>query len=292
MAALPHVDSTLALEVQNALLSIRDHASSIELNQSLRCDTTARIAQLASDARAKGLFTAFRTARSYSEVRTKQEAAGFLRRDSALEDLHCIRGDTLYEDIACPAGYYKVTKEEFDLSCELAGLECKEGYECFCQPCVKAFEVDVYQVQSSDVTMMTGLVTEGCQKMTVCGTVQQTKTIVLHIVDNLERQHPKISVVMHLSDKDVYLKATPLGAHMYEILWSHEKVGVGIMEIFFDDQQIPESPLRVQVIERDCDIDFGGKSKSANSNGKCVCGANKFEIDGSCVDVAIFAIVG
>lgn len=299
MAAFPHVDPTLALEVQSALLAIRDHASSIELNQSLRCDTTSRLAELAVEARTNGLFAGFRSARSYSSVRTKQEVAGFLRRGGLSDDLHCIRGDTLYEDIECPTGYYKVTMEEFDMSCELAGLECKEEHECYCQPCVKAFEVDVYQLQVSDPSMLADLttsnvtrVTEGCEKMSVCGVVQQTKTIVLHVVDNLERENPTVKVIMHLSDRDVFPEAKPLGAHTYEILWSNKMVEIAIMEVFFDDEQIPESPLRIQVVERNCNVDYEGLSKIPSKNGECECGDATVEIDGKCVDVAIFAIVG
>jgi len=43
---------------------------------------------------------------------------------------------------------------EFKLSksCELAGLPCEEGFECCCKPCVKAFEVDVFEKTDVNVT--------------------------------------------------------------------------------------------------------------------------------------------
>ncbi|CAB9509368.1 activated protein kinase catalytic subunit alpha-1 [Seminavis robusta] len=291
VAALDHVDPSVAIEVQEALFAIRDHAMSLEINNSIRCDTTARIAQLAVNATTSGRFVGFRTARSYFQVRTKQEAAGFIQPDKdKAGDLHCIRGDTLYQDIECPTGHYKVTEDEFNRSCELVGLPCKDGYECYCQPCVQAFEVDVYNYSSVGET--TGKKQQGCDKMSLCGEVQQIKEIVLHMFDNLERADPTIHVIMHLTDRDDILKATKLGNHTYEIRWSENKVGVGIVEIFFDGKQIPESPLRVQVVTRDCEIDYSGRGMTVVEDGNCHCGDNTIEVGEECVDVAVFAIVG
>ena len=97
-SALDHVNREVAAEVQAALLALRDHATSLELNKTLRCDTTPEIAELAMAATQSGKLIGFRTARSYDIVRTKQEAAGFLQKNDD-GDLHCIRGDTLYDDL-------------------------------------------------------------------------------------------------------------------------------------------------------------------------------------------------
>jgi ABC-type phosphate/phosphonate transport system substrate-binding protein len=292
VAALEHVNPTVAKEVQDALLAIRDHALSMEMREELRCDTTDRIAQFAWEATRKGSFVGFRTALSYFQVRTKQEGAGFIHHANELGDLRCIDGDTLYEDIHCPTGHYKVTREEFQISCALKGLDCKEGYECFCQPCIAAFEVDVYQYHNDDATDNDETILEkqkGCSKMTLCGTVQQRHRMVFHVVDNRERENPQIDVVMHIRDTDVHLNATRLDPYVYEIAWSEEQVGVGIMEIFFDGEQIPESPLRVQVIQRDCNADFGDRGLTPSSDGTCVCGENTLDIHGQCVTMAFFA---
>ena len=60
----------MSREVQEALLALRDHAASLGINANLRCDTTKELAEIARDAKASGLLTGFRTARSYSHVRT------------------------------------------------------------------------------------------------------------------------------------------------------------------------------------------------------------------------------
>lgn len=310
VAALPHVDPTLAKEVQDALLAIRDHELSISMNDYLRCDTTGRIAELAREATRRGSFVGFRTARSYFQVRTKQEAAGFIRPGTEIGDLRCIRGDTLYQDIECPADHYKVTEEEFDLSCEMAGLSCKDEYECFCQPCIKAYQVDIYQYSnanhseanllldgqtqnsSSANSSATGSHQQGCAKMSLCGLVEQRHKLVFHMVDNKERDNPEIEIIMHLTDRDVELEATQIGHHLYEIVWSDNRIGVGIMEVFFDGEQIPESPIRAQVIPRDCEADNGVSGMIANSNGECVCGENTVDIGGKCVEMSVFAIAG
>ena len=68
-AALDHTASDVSREVQDALLALRDHATSLIRNETVRCDTTPALAQLATDAAADGLRVGFRTARSYFEVR-------------------------------------------------------------------------------------------------------------------------------------------------------------------------------------------------------------------------------
>ena len=94
--ALRHVSRDVAREVQEALLALRDHATALTVNESLRCDTTPEIAKLAANAAESGSYAGFRTPRSYGRVRTKQEAAGLLR-DIESGNPHCIRGDTLYQ---------------------------------------------------------------------------------------------------------------------------------------------------------------------------------------------------
>ena len=61
VAALDHVSRDVAKEVQVALLALRDHATSLKLNENLRCDTTPEIAELAFSASQAGLLVGFRT---------------------------------------------------------------------------------------------------------------------------------------------------------------------------------------------------------------------------------------
>ena len=47
---------------------------------------------------------------------------------------------------------------------------------------------------------------------------------------------------------------------MYGFGFSHDQSGVAILEVYFDEVQIPESPFRVEVIARDCENDFPGQA--------------------------------
>ena len=81
------------------------------------------------------------------------------------------------------------------------------------------------------------------------------------------------------------------GTYAYQFTWTERTISVGIVEVFFDEVQIPESPIRVQVIERDCDIEYGGQGKTADGGGNCVCGSGTIDLRGKCVSSAIFFIV-
>ena len=287
-AALDHVDREVAKEVQNALLSLRDHATSLDLGCNLLCETTSEIAQLAHLAAESGLFAGFRTARSYFEVRTKQQDAGFLTKNDKQES-HCIRDKTLYEDMVCPEGQYKLPKEEFDISCTKIGLECKHGYQCYCKPCIKAYEVAVFQ-SSEDRTANNFTVDEnGCNKMSLCGMIEQRKTIHFMIVDNRKREKPLVEVDIYLDFETIHMDVKPHATcpYTYEMTWSHANTGIGVMNIHFDGEQIPQSPVRIQVIDRRCDLDFPGQRQISNAAGGCDCGEGYvflITLDDCCLD--------
>lgn len=62
-AALDHVNRDVSEEVQDALLALRDHATSLKMGLNIRCDTTPELAKLAQEAASSGLYAGFRTAR-------------------------------------------------------------------------------------------------------------------------------------------------------------------------------------------------------------------------------------
>jgi len=99
VAALDHVDQSVSVEVQNALLALQDHKLAVTWNENLRCDTTPEIANLASQASASGSFTGFRTARSYFGVRTTLEEIGILGNTGSKGELRCVTGDDLYASV-------------------------------------------------------------------------------------------------------------------------------------------------------------------------------------------------
>lgn len=180
----------------------------------------------------------------------------------------------MYEGIICPPGHYKVKQSIFEEQCDNAGLPCPEGMKCYCQPCIKSFEVDVLQWEGEQVA---GYVSEngtdswlqaGCDKMSLCGTVKQTKSVTFRVYDHVEREGAIVTAIMHVGRASFELPVRQVKGlnYVYEFSFSDNKLGVGILEVYVNDKQIPESPFRVQVIPRDCDFDFPGQGKSPVSS--------------------------
>ena len=86
-------------------------------------------------------------------------------------DWQCPRVTTLYQAIKCPEGHYKVLKDHFDQQCELRGLSCpkEKGYSCYCKPCIKAFEVDLFQLDEEKAAMTDAALSllGGCNKVRI-----------------------------------------------------------------------------------------------------------------------------
>jgi hypothetical protein len=195
----------------------------------------------------------------------------------------CIRASTLYEGISCPEGTYKVKQDIFVKQCSDQGLDCPEGTECFCRPCIEAFEVDVMQINfdswnqssygaTSDDTASYGTAKEslsadliastieagedvtGCDKMSLCGKFPQRDTAKFVLYDNRERVGSEVRVVMHAGQETLDLPVTPHPniSFLYEFEYTTNTRGISIMEVFFDDVQIPESPFRIETTSADC----------------------------------------
>lgn len=59
-------------------------------------------------------------------------------------DWHCERASRTYDGIKCPEGHYKIAEDRFATHCNEKGLPCPDGYTCYCQPCIDAYDVDVF----------------------------------------------------------------------------------------------------------------------------------------------------
>ena len=164
--------------------------------------------------------------------------------------------------------------------CALQGLECPEGTECYCKPCVEAFEVDVMQYgfdswnqsfygvasedesdSSADLSAdLIGAAYEddedimGCDKMALCGMFRQRQVAKFAIHDNRERPDADVKVVMHAGQDTIELPVTPHPnvSFLYEFEYTTNTKGISIMEVFFDGVQVPESPFRVETTSADC----------------------------------------
>ena len=103
----------------------------------------------------------------------------------------------------------------------------------------------------------------GCDKMSLCGSVEQTRDIVFLVYDNLERQNASLSVIMHLSHEETLLPVRSMEPFVYEFGFGRNQRGVAILEIYVDGVQIPESPVRVQITSRNCNDDYPGRGMIA-----------------------------
>jgi hypothetical protein len=174
---------------------------------------------------------------------------------------HCQRTASLYKSISCPEGHYKVPEQAFDKDCEDAGRPCPEGYNCYCKPCIKAFEVTVFPSNNDTLASSKFNRDIGCAKMGLCGKAEQRKDIYYRIFDNRKRDNATITALMLFGDEEYDLPITQVEPFLYEFGFRHNVRGVAILAVFFDGVQIPESPVRVQVADRDCDADFPGANK-------------------------------
>lgn len=76
--------------------------------------------------------------------------------------------------------------------------------------------------------------------MSLCGSIEQTKVIEIHARDNKERIGPHVTAVMHLGQERVELdvhKSEDL-PYTYEFHWSENGLGVAILEVYFDGEQV------------------------------------------------------
>lgn len=277
-------------------------APPVYFDPNARCDTTRELAELAYQAGKAGRHNGFRPARSHFSLRTMQQTAGFLTQNDrgkacsaerhyylltivpffsfsfsyfltdflfSTGDWQCSRAATLYDGIICPEGHYKVKETDFDQQCDSIGLPCPDGHKCYCKPCIKAFEVDVVQLdddeENSLLTSGDELHRSGCNKMALCGSVKQTKIVKFRAFDNREREGAKVTAVMHVGQTSIPLPVsrTENQSFAYDFTFSDKNLGVGILEVAVNGEKIPESPFRVEVLPRDCGQDYPGEGKTA-----------------------------
>ena len=158
LAALKHVPDDVSLAVQAAMLALADHASvATEMATCMqtynnteqcqfdnftkaRCDTTQQVAEIALEAGNKGSYSAWTTTLSYLQLWSLHEATGYIKKDPADNIFKCTRSTTLFESITCPNGYYKASEEEINNGCNAQGLQCEEGFQCLCSPCMPVLD--------------------------------------------------------------------------------------------------------------------------------------------------------
>ena len=142
VAALAHTPKDVAQSVQEALLALQDHAeygerlanNETDSDELIRCDSSPEVAELARIARGNGKYTAWQITLSYMQLRSMQEATGFISQSDD-NTWRCIRSSKMYDAIACPEGYRKRSEAEVAAGCDNVGAPCADGYQCLCSPC-------------------------------------------------------------------------------------------------------------------------------------------------------------
>ncbi len=319
-AALPGVPADVQRAVQEALMDFGEHA---RIGQSLQecysgknesqwcdelglndvipnapCNSTKELSLLAVEGREKSDITRFRTASSYFDLRTMQQRAGFLIQDETMK-WHCTRPTKIFEGITCPEGYYKRDETEFLEGCAHIGLSCDDNpeYDCFCKPCVKAHEVDVYYLDIGEndphLEKFYGYSLPGCQKMSICGTIEQGDSITLRIFDNMHRQGANVTVEIHAGTTRKTVHARNIaGTDAYEFTLSDDTVQAQVIDILINGIAISQSPIRVMVVSADCKAEYGvGSHRVSDSEGRCVCAGHTYEMGSTCVESAFFFLI-
>ena len=90
--------------------------------------------------------------------------------------------------------------------------------------------------------------------MSLCGKVEQNDELEFHAHDNLQRTNATMTALVHLGQESKYLEVTRIDGRFdhYMFTFSNRKKGVAILEVFVDGVQIPESPFRIEVTEKEC----------------------------------------
>eukprot|EP00980_Cylindrotheca_fusiformis_P018852 scaffold6290_cov104-Cylindrotheca_fusiformis.AAC.1 len=97
--------------------------------------------------------------------------------------------------------------------------------------------------------------------MSLCGSVEQTREIRFHAFDNRLRDNATLAVLMHIGKNIKELPIRQVEPYLYEFGFSNNRLGVAILEILVNGVQIRESPIRVEISPRDCDVEYADQNK-------------------------------
>lgn len=273
LAAMPHVDRQLVSAVQAGLLNMKTAAQASDTSGSL-----------ANEAFSSGRFAGWSPALSYLELRNLQRELGIID-----EKNHCISGTEIKDVIVCKPGYYPRDDEVLFGQCAVEGLDCY-GFECICQPCVARPPVEFAPLDRTG---------ESCSKFDVCGVVEQGSKIHFQLKDNLQRKGAAVWIEIFFDKESelVELARFPDESFRYEFVFdtSGREVDVAILDIYLNGAQIDLSPVRLDIVERDCIAATGDSRRIPDTVGNCVCDSTSVEFGHSlCIPngvVAAMAIV-
>ena len=101
----------------------------------------------------------------------------------------------------------------------------------------------------------------GCEKMSVCGdAAEQGHEVIFRAYDNKQRAGATVTAIVHVGQDRILLEGVIVEPFLYELRFSTVHLGMITVEVFFGEEQIPESPVRVEIVPRNCRADFPGSN--------------------------------
>ncbi|CAB9513585.1 activated protein kinase catalytic subunit alpha-1 [Seminavis robusta] len=257
---------------------------------------------------------------SYMTIRNMQEETGFITTTDSGQ-IRCLRTTELVDAVTCPPGHFKRSDDEIVNGCATVGLDCY-GFQCLCSPCVKAYDVDFYAASTTNTNIRKGEGKDqqqqqtnnnnntdtnhgpgtGCAKFEVCGEVEQMEQITFRIVDNKKRANAVFTANVLITEVGELYTMTPpdvednsnssstLVVREFVFDGTDRPVGVFIVQVFVDGEQIPESPFRFRIVRRNCEDEL-----VPDRFGYCMCPEGSIRVGDACVNrwtITTIAIAG
>ena len=120
---------------------------------------------------------------SYLPVQRLMEETGHLNGRGARA---CTRSESLFDNVHCPSGTYKLFKSDFYNSCKHANISCSSGQECICRPCR---DLPPYPVEITPLYANGTVAGANCKKMQVCTSVRQRSSFGYRLVNLMHALH-------------------------------------------------------------------------------------------------------
>ncbi|KAL3936605.1 MAG: hypothetical protein SGBAC_008109 [Bacillariaceae sp.] len=302
LSAAPYTPADVSREVQAALLALQQHGITglarsacldANVNNTSQCDDLFSVdsqvlceANIESVTAAQQVISAedhmtYRPALPLNRIRKMSLDLGSIQQDPSSDSLKCFRPSEFYDQIVCPKGLFKLSPDAMAASCNTTGYACPDGANCICKPCFEALPIEVAPADKY-------VAGSGCTKMSICSTMAQNEVIQYTVVDNQKLEGGRNLSAITLEngiDTKIVIEQGPT-PHTYSFSLSTARVGIFILEIFDDDQQIDASPVRVRVEYTDCPAD-----REASSVGVCECKASSITIGGYCVAMWLAVLV-
>ena len=123
--------------------------------------------------------------------------------------------------------------------------------------------------------------------MDVCGKLEQKMVGNFTFKDNRKRDNVNFEVKLIRATDEKTLDVTFIGNSTYEFQVNSYELGISILEILADGEQISQSPMRVEIVSLNCERLYNDKLLVADDEGNCVCQSGSINFSG-CIAYSTF----